>query len=227
VLCIGGMLLADAAGAQTPAQEPPGPWVLDLRGITSPVPDEAAFYPVLDSTALVPSRGFGLGLGAHVYLFNVGASRLGVGLEVVNVRAITRPPEPEAPATGPAPQVPAGQQLQIDLRTVAPQVSFNFGSRAGWSYLSGGLGTADVITRTAGTAPGRRDSGRLNALNVGGGARWFLKSHLAFGFDVRMHRIAAGPARAAEQTAPGATPAPAVATPGMMILSVGVGLSVR
>ena len=230
-------LAAGSAPAAAQTTSRPGPWVLDARGVTSPVPEEGAFYPPLDRTAVVPSRGFGLDLGAHVYLFDLGASRVGIGLNVVSVRAVTKPSEP-APTTGSvlAP-APAGQSLQVDLRMVAPQVSFNFGSRDGWSYLSAGLGFAGVISRTASVAAGRSDSGRLNALNAGGGARWFIKSRLAFGFDVRLHKIDGGPGGTVELLGPGAppatpptsTPPPLVAppTPGKMMVTVGAGFSVR
>jgi hypothetical protein len=91
-----------------------------------------------------------------------------------------------------------------------------------------------VIARTAGVAAGRRQSERLNALNVGGGARWFFLSHLAFGFDLRLHRIASGVAGSIETAGsqpqgdgPIEAPAPPPPTPGQMILIVNVGLSVR
>ena len=38
------------------------------------------------------------------------------------------------------------------MRTLAPQVSFNFGGRDGWSYLSGGIGLATLTAEKAGTA---------------------------------------------------------------------------
>jgi hypothetical protein len=221
-LCTAALVSSAPAAAQTVSR--PGPWVIDVRGVTSPIPGEAAFYPPLDATALIPGRGFGLDIGGHVYLFNIGASRLGIGLNVVNLRATTKPP-PAATGTSTTPAV-EGQSVAVDLRSVAPQISFNFGSRDGWSYLSVGAGTVGVIAKTSGIAAARRESDRLNALNVGGGARWFLKSHLAFGFDVRMHRIAAGSAGTVEQDVPSADGV-TEPTPAKMILMVGAGFSFR
>jgi len=43
----------------------------------------------------------------------------------------------------------------------------------------------------SGTVTLVRDDGRAAAINYGGGARWFLREHLAAGFDLRFHRIAA------------------------------------
>jgi hypothetical protein len=243
-LLVALLLLAAPAAAQissapAPAQSPsrPGPWAVDIRGVTGPVPGTTAFYPPLDNTARVPARGFGIDFGAHVYVLNLGPSRVGVGVNIVNVRATTTPiVEATMPATTPTPTttptpIPtttpvtttAGQTVQADLRMLAPQISFNFGSREGWSYLSAGAGTAEIVTRTTGVLSGRRESGRLNSLNFGAGARWFIKSHLAVGFDVRMYTMSAGSATDVSPPAGGeVTP-----TPRLRMLSVGAGFSVR
>ena len=60
------------------------------------------------------------------------------------------------------------------MNVVAPQLSFNFGTSDGWSYLSVGAGTARVNAEATGSS---------SAINAGGGARWFMKRHLAVGFD--------------------------------------------
>ena len=178
--CVIALLVtASSAAAQTPTR--PGPWVADVRGVTSPVPEDAAFYPRLDSSAIIPARGFGIEVGAHVYVLDIGPSRLGLGASYVGVRATSRPPASTTTTSG-APAA-VGQSLQLDMRILAPQVSFNFGSREGWSYLSGGLDTTAVVTRTTGSITGRRESERLQGFNVGAGARWFLASHIAFAFD--------------------------------------------
>ncbi|HVQ13030.1 MAG TPA: hypothetical protein VMS40_05545, partial [Vicinamibacterales bacterium] len=68
------------------------------------------------------------------------------------------------------------------FQTVAPQLSLNFGTSDGWSYLSVGAGTARVDAV---------ESGSSSSINAGGGARWFMNRHVGVGFDIRMHRIAA------------------------------------
>ena len=80
-------------------------------------------------------------------------------------------------------------------RLVAPQVSFNFGSPRGWSYVSGGVGVATVTGRFQGRAELidlEQQSGALLAYNVGAGARWFFLPRVAFTFDLRFHRYGAG-----------------------------------
>jgi hypothetical protein len=183
------MLLAATGRAAAQPRDPPGPWAIDVRGATATLPADAAFFPPISVDTLVPSRGFGFDVGAHVYLLTLGPARLGVGANYLRVRG-TRP------------------AIATTLSTLAPQLSFNFGTTDGWSYLSAGVGRAWVKTEAAqvmGTAT--RDSGALTALNYGGGARWFLSDHIAVGFDVRFERL--------------------LGTPGASLLALAVGFSVR
>ena len=71
---------------------------------------------------------------------------------------------------------------------LSPQLSLNFGSRNGWSYLSGGIGFVSFTTEREDDPVADAD-GRTRSLNYGGGARWFAKEHLAFCFDLRFYRI--------------------------------------
>jgi hypothetical protein len=203
---VAAVLIATQAAAQ--ATPPPGPWVVDVRGVTTPVPTDAGFYPPL-ATSSVPSRGFGVDVGTHVYFFSMGLARIGVGANYVRVRstAVTQvapPVDDEESIAGP------GQRLTLTMQMIVPQVSANFGSRDGWSYLSAGVGTASIATETADVMPARQESGRLRSVNVGGGARWFIRPHLAFGFDLRAYRVTAGSV-----------------TPATAAFAVSAGLSIR
>ena len=162
-LGLAGVLLGSRVEAQSLTPGPPGPFVLDVRGVTSGIPASPGLYPELGDNVLVPSRGFGFDVGAHVYFFSLGPARLGIGANFIQVRGTAA----DANAT---------------FQTVAPQLSFNFGTSDGWSYLSVGAGTAHVNAVASGSS---------SSINAGGGARWFLKRHLAVGFDIRMHKIAA------------------------------------
>ena len=162
-LGLAGVLLGSQAGAQSLTPGPPGPFVIDLRGSTSGIPTSIGLYPTIPEGGSVPSRGFGYDVGGHVYLFSLGPARLGLGVNVIGVRGTA----PEATAT---------------MNILAPQLSFNFGSSEGWSYLSAGAGTARV---KAG------ETASSSAINAGGGARWFIRRHIAVGFDLRWHKIAA------------------------------------
>lgn len=169
------MLLAPApAAGQEPAPGPPGPYVVDLRGVTIALPEAAGPFPPLSAGTAVPARGLGFDVGAHLYFLGIGPARLGVGAALVQARG-------SEPAPG----------LETTLRSIVPQLSFNFGSAEGWSYLSVGAGTSDLTVRARDGVTAERQHDGITTINAGGGARWFLGDRLAFGFDLRLYRLAA------------------------------------
>ena len=204
---------AAPTGAQGINPGPPGPFVIDLRGATSSVPTAAEFYPARDDdpddnqTLVVPARGFGFDVGAHVYPFRLGPARIGFGISFGRVRATAVSGQPvedddstSGGSTGNADTDDDEAPMPVDVvlrgQTIAPQVSFNFGTSSGWSYLSAGYGQAAVKTRVG---QEELETKGLSAINFGGGARWFFTDHLGVGFDVRWHKVGAG------DTTPGTT----------------------
>jgi hypothetical protein len=167
----------------------------------------------------MPARGFGWDVGGHVYLFRFGPSRLGVGASLVRASRTTSPPPPTPPPAGSTtpPRPRTIPDVEATFTAIAPQVSFNFGSADGWSYLSAGMGFAEVNTATSEIPMSRTiESGRLSSINIGGGARWFRSRHLAFVFDVRFHLISA------KERA-----LPLRSTPRTMLLSASGGIGLR
>ena len=163
-LGLAGVFLGSRVDAQSLTPGRPGPiFVVDVRGATSSIPTSNGLYPNVPAGGSVPARGFGYDVGGHVYLFDLGPARVGLGVNVIGVRGTTT----DAEAT---------------FNLIAPQLSLNFGSSDGWSYLSVGAGTGRVKAE---------ETGSSSAINAGGGARWFITRHLAVGFDVRFHMIAA------------------------------------
>lgn len=195
--------------AQPPG--PPGPYVIDVRGTTTDVPNAPEFYPSIPLNTFVPGRGFGIDVGGHVYLAKLGASRIGLGANVIRIRGTAPPPVLDSAVDVTPTATIRPPSIRATFSTIAPQLSFNFGTRSGWSYLSAGLGVGEIVTtavRQEGTT--RRSSGQRRVINMGGGARWFLRSRFAVGFDIRVHRVSAGPI-----------------TPGTSLLSASAGLSFR
>ena len=188
-LMCAAVLVSDPAAGQG-APDPPGPYVIDVHGVSIGLPEGAVFFPPVAAGVPAPSRGAGFDVGAHVYAGRLGSARLGFGANLVNVRGKAIP-QRAAPTTttSATPEGPPG--AAVDLRTLASQVSFNFGTEDGWSYLGAGAGFTEVIARTLAPVEARRESGRLLTINAGGGARWFLTRHIAFGFDARLYRVAA------------------------------------
>jgi hypothetical protein len=218
-LVLAATLAAVPAAAQGPPVGPPGPFVVDLRLATSGLPTDVGFYPPVTAPIAVASRGFGGDIGAHMYAFRLGAARLGFGASFFRVEGRGDAPTASTGTTTPleSDDVVETVETSATLTSVLPQVSFNFGTRDGWSYISGGLGFSQVRT-TADPAPGdtTRDSDWTSVLHVGGGARWFIRQRLAVGFDFRIHRLSS---RGGSGDAPG--------SPGALFTSLSAGVSIR
>jgi hypothetical protein len=221
-----GTLAGTPAAAQIAAPGPPGPYVIDVHGATSAIPQDASFFPPVPTATIIPSRGYGFDVGAHVYLMRLGPGRLGIGASLLRVGGTASPPAPSPRPTSATTTPATRPDVDATLTIFAPQLSYNFGSAEGWSYVSAGVGHTKVTTGTSafggpgsGTSmtPERSvDSRTLSTINIGGGARWFAKAHLAFSFDVRFYLVSA---RAAEGKAP--------ATTGTTLVAASAGISLR
>jgi hypothetical protein len=210
----GGLVLLVSALAPglSAAQEPPpkiGPFALDLHGT---VPR----FPTTDAQ-LAQSRGLdlrdlpGMGLGAHAALhvyplrWKVVTFGLGVDATYARARRASR-------------QYSAGDFSRgVTERFVhaAPELSFNFGTGNGWSYISGGIGPG-LWSLDAGEGATIANTERLQTINYGGGARWFNTKHLAFSFDVRFYAVNPG---TGELGRPGG--------PRTRLLFMGAGISIK
>ena len=160
--------------------EPIGRLVVDARGsfVSFPRSEELAilrgFVPLE-----TPGPGFGLDVGAHLYLFRWNVVTFGVGGRFHTSLADQGPSE-FAPD-------PDGPSARKKLTALSPQISFNFGGRNGWSYISGGMGAARLSLHSLDMdAPPQRFA---KTLNYGGGVRWFTSEHVAFSLDLRFYAI--------------------------------------
>ena len=207
------------AHAQVP-EEPIGGYVFDVRGTLIPFARNVELaanreLPPLDT----PGRGFGYDVGGHVYLFRLLGITFGLGASYHASTADQAPGERSANPDGPI--------LRKQFSAISPQLSFNFGHRNGWSYLSGGLGSSrlalfpldpppDPANPMAPLLPGAPDQRSANTLNYGGGMRWFLNPRLAFTVDVRLYAISPLPEL---DDAPG--------SPRMTQMAINIGASFR
>jgi hypothetical protein len=187
-------VLASSAGAQV--REPIGRFVADVRGLMAGLPTSAGWTPALPSDTPVPSRGFGLDVAGHVRLGRWGPATLGAGASMGVAQGRS------TPLVSTLPRVTTRQA------TVAPQASFNFGHRLGWSYVSLGYGATRITSESEALADvpaARLESGWTGTINVGGGARWFITEHVGVGFDARWHRVSGHDATATTPAAPRTT----------------------
>ena len=202
------------------AQDPPPPLprvVVDLQGLVPVFPNDAP--QLADSRGLyvteLPGAGMGGRVGVHLYLFKVMAVTIGVGGDAILGRSSSTPAAGTVLASD---GVTVLTLVPVDerLTSLGSQLSLNFGSGHGWSYLSGGVGRSRWSVHPSGQAETSADNESLPTLNYGGGARWFAKSHLAFSLDVRIYEIQPGTAIA---TRPG--------SPRTRLFVVGAGVSLK
>ena len=195
---------ATVAAAQE--REPIGPFAADVRAALPRFKDDAQVAAGLAvDQGNLPTRGLGLAGGIHWYPLRMGKVTLGLGGEIIVSRGSkTLEPEVEGGVEGPT--------VKTRFSAFSPQLSLNFGSRRGWSYLSGGLGWAGLTSERE-DAPFVDDAGRTKTINYGGGARWFAREHLAFALDLRFYRIDAQEAAVERPAYPGMT---------LMVFSAGV-----
>ena len=180
------VLLAMLAPRSARAQDPPPRIplvVLDLHATLPRFPDD----PLLaDSRGLalaeLPGSGLGAQVGIHFYPLRWRAVTFGIGGEVTLGRSRETPPD-------------GSQYIRATeerFGSIAPQISFNFGTGNGWSYISGGIGQSFWSLIPEGQDAYPSDTERLQTINYGGGARWFMKRHVGFSFDVRFYAINPG-----------------------------------
>jgi hypothetical protein len=164
--------------ATAQARDPIGGLVADIHGLTVTLPTSQGWTPTAISTSpLVPGRGFGGELGAHVVFGPGRYTRFGLGATGLFA---------QGRASGGAAEA---VRVTTRLSTIAPHVSANFGHRLGWSYLSGGAGVARVSSEADGGAPDPTGWGTV--FHYGGGARWFIRERIGVSFDLRFWALAA------------------------------------
>jgi hypothetical protein len=182
VLILFGCCTASAGRAQELSEQPITRYVVDLRAALPKVPaDPALAGPYGLSQTNLPGRGLGLDIGAHLYPLRWKSVTFGVGISGTVGRAhktaVVLQPD----------NTTASKDVTARFSAFSPQLSFNFGSAAGWSYLSGGIGSSRLAIETPETAGDV--SPRRKTINYGGGGRWFVRDRMAFTFDVRFYAM--------------------------------------
>ena len=197
--------------ARADAQDAPpriGPFVVDVRGTVPQFSNDLALAQSRGLTQFeLPGIGLGVAAGAHLYPLKWRAITFGIGGELAMARSHSTPPDAEQNLR---------RAVTERFTSIAPQLSFNFGSGNGWSYISGGIGPSIRSIVPDGQQPKPADEERLRTINYGAGARWFAKKHLAFNFDVRVYAIDPGTPQAGFPGSPPAT-----------LLIMGAGVSVK
>jgi hypothetical protein len=173
----------DAAAQETPPERLPiSRFVADARVAFPKFKDDPAIAAGIGVTVPnLPTRALGLVVGAHLYPARLGVVTFGVGGEMLVAR------RGHTIDTG-TDAAPAETTVNSRFSALSPQISFNFGSRNGWSYISGGIGWSTFTAERA-DAPLPDPESRSKTINYGGGARWFAKKHLALSMDLRFYAV--------------------------------------
>ena len=217
-VCVASLLVVLGSFARPAlAQDPPPKIPVFAVDVHATVPRFPSEDPLLAASrgmqiAELPGSGLGMQAGVHVYLLRLRAVAVGVGGELTVGRASQTP---EMIATTSTTTVTPLRASEERFTSLSPQLSLNFGNGSGWSYLSAGMGTSTWSIEPAGLTDYPPNSDRVKTINFGGGARWFIKSHLAFSFDVRFYAINPG----AVDRYP--------ATPRTTLLVIGAGMSLK
>jgi hypothetical protein len=177
--------LAIAAPAAAQPKEPIGPFVVDVRGAFGRHKAEPSVATELGvEPANLPTRTLGLAGGVHVYPLRSRKVTLGLGGSMVLARgskALDTVVGVGQPVKGPT--------VRRHFTTFSPELSLNFGSRNGWSYISGGMFGRSKLYLDRADAPAAEAPYR-KTVNYGGGARWFTRNHLALSMDFRWYSVA-------------------------------------
>ncbi len=167
------------------------PFVVDLRGSISPLGHSATTADTFGLTgADLPSRSLGFQADGTVYPLRGRTFAFGVGGEFFLAAASAALKDSSGMPTGPV--------IHRRLRNLSAQLSLNFGSGDGWSYLTGGFGR--VAFDTYGVAdPSAAQSSvpwgpQSLTFNFGGGARWFNLERIALSLDMRFYATNPQPA---------------------------------
>lgn len=183
-LLLSVLLLAVAAPALA-QQKDPLPWYVgDLRGVWIPLDDDITTAQSLDVTlADLPGRAFGGVGGFHLYPIRRGGFAVGVGGEFLVARGSRQNFDPNTDDA-------LGPEVHRLVQGYSGQVSLNFGSRQGWSYLTAGAGPFYYDTYLGEDLP---DGPAKLTTNFGFGGRWFNSEHFAFTADLRFYLTPASP----------------------------------
>jgi hypothetical protein len=158
-----------------------GLFAIDARRVIArygPTEEQAAAigYEITD----VPPRGWGFDIGAHVYPIRWRRVALGIGGNLVTSAGHSKPENAKG--------VPTGREADTRFRSIASQVSVNFGNREGWSYLSAGFGYSTfALSNQAYPEPDSLPNRKT--INFGAGARWTVRSRVAFSLDLRFYKM--------------------------------------
>jgi hypothetical protein len=211
-------LVITPASALAQQNDPVGPFVVDVKAVFARHKQEPSVANDLGvNPTNLPTHSLGFTVGGHWYPLHVGVMSFGFGGHLLRSRG-SQTLEATSTTTGssgtPTTTPTATPTVLRHFTAVVPEVSFNFGHRNGWSYISGGLGRSKLFVEREDQPV--TDPPSRSTIHYGAGARWFTNHHMAVSLDFRWYSVAEAPA----------SPTGGVAQPHttLLVLSGGIGL---
>lgn len=181
--------MASPVHAQT---REPLPWfAVDVHAGTIGLPTAEGWIPEVPADTPAPGRAWGLSGGVTVYPVRFRIMTVGIGAALSTAKGAGEPLDAET-TTGTPEATAVVPIVRTQVTNLMPQISINFGHKLGWSYLSAGLGRTKVSSSADATAATPQvivPEAWNQALNFGGGAKWFMRPRLGFSFDVRFVKL--------------------------------------
>jgi hypothetical protein len=191
-LSVAALVLLLASSNAMAQEREPLPWFsVDLHAASVGLPTAQGWIPVVSEDTPIPDRAWGPAVAATVYPFRAGVMTFGFGAAFSTAQGKSDSIE-ILTGSGSTATTRFTPIVRTHVTSLIPQISINFGHKFGWSYLSAGLGRTKVESsaEAVGTTPeGIVPAAWNQALNFGGGARWFMKPRLGAGFDVRFVKL--------------------------------------
>ena len=152
-------------------------------------PTTRSWRPAASMTlAELPGAGLGVQVGVHIYPFTMRVrSRSASAASCRRAGRRQTPTRRRQRVRRCAPRKRSSRRSRRSCRSISA-------TGHGWSYLSGGIGASTWSLVPDGLERLPAEHRQLKTINYGGGARWFIKPHLAFSFDVRFYAINPGSA---------------------------------
>lgn len=184
-----GLVLLLPIGVSAQTREPLPRFAIDLHAALVGLPTTEGWIPEVSADTEVPGRAWGLAAAITAYPFRAGIMTLGIGVGFSQGTGTSQSRSIRS-GTGATATTRVTPAVRTEITNLAPQVSVNFGHKLGWSYLSAGIGRSKAFSAIDNaTTASTVDVGWNQALNFGGGARWFMRPRLGAGFDVRFVKL--------------------------------------
>jgi opacity protein-like surface antigen len=215
------LVVATVTTATAQTKDPLPRFVVDAQGLFGGMPTTDGWVPAVPADTPIPGHGLGIGGGVHVYLLKLGLATFGIGGSAVMVRKAGSPlmttagvattPAVTTSVTSVNPQISINFGHRLGWSYLSAGYSSAKVKSSSTAFTTPPPTTPPTTTPPTTTPPTTTPPPTTPAntipaatapemwnpgFNYGGGARWFMKPHLAASFDVRFVQLSSRAATA-------------------------------